>query len=114
MPLPQLLPDLTLYIGLGVDVLLEQQERPGVAPVDWSTFSEVRIVCTAIGLSKSSSSSAQLEIVNGNRDLRLHVLMADTTGKSEAITTYQVQARSGATEWRDISGQGQLRMRTPG
>jgi hypothetical protein len=100
------LPTIRLYVGIDRDVTLE---GPGVATLDLDNYTYTRLVCTALGISKSTSSAAAAELQNSGADLKVHFLAADTSSKSPGIYDYVLQVNS-ATKWFDVGDYGVLEL----
>lgn len=107
------LPTLRVFIGLYADL---QIIGVGSPQFDFTLFAETRVVCTALGITKQSSVGAQLEILPGGEDLLLHLVPADTTGKTPGVYPWQIQVRtaSPADAWRDVADVGDLDLASPG
>jgi hypothetical protein len=106
------LPILRAYIGLYADLPIL---GPGEASFNFNDYAETRLVCTALGITKSSLDATELEITNGGADLLLHLVPADTTGKPEGSYPWELQVRtaSPAAAWRDVAGVGPLVLQVP-
>lgn len=106
------LPILRAYVGLYADVPIL---GPGAASFSFNDYAETRLVCTALGIAKSSLDAAQLEITNGGADLMLHLVPGDTIGMAEGTYPWELQVRtaSPAAAWRDVAGIGPLVLQAP-
>lgn len=106
------LPTLTLYVGLGADILLE---GPSSNPLDLSTYDEAAFESTGLGILKTSADVAEAVIQGtGNKDLLVKIVPSDTSGLDEPQDDhYQLKVRSG-TDWFDVAGVGVLKVRKKG
>lgn len=102
------MPTIRLYVGVDRDVTLV---GPGIASLDLdTTYDATRLLCTALGISKSSASGATVaEVINSGADFKVHFLAADTTSKAPGTYDYQVQVLSGS-KWFDVGDLGVLQL----
>lgn len=102
-----MLPTLEIVQGLHRDILIE---GPGLAVVDFSDFVKIRLVSSLLGLTKESDDPLELQVVNGNVDLNLHLLPADTHGKQAGAYPYRVSGVDGSDREYDLFGVGFIRV----
>lgn len=104
------LPTIRIYVGLKADPLLS---GPGVASLDLDSYDAARVVCTALGLTKSTATAADAEKENSGADLRLHIAAADTASKVPGLYDYQLQVQASGS-WMDAGGVGILELASGG
>ena len=84
-----MLPTIVLYIGRDRDVTLV---GPGSTSFDANDYASTRLVCAALGISKSSLVTAELETAAAGANLLIHFLAADTSSKTRGIYEYRVES----------------------
>lgn len=103
MSFPALLPAIRVYIGLDKDIVLE---GPGVADFDADDYADIKFSCAALGITKLLS-TAGITSSDAGATLTIHLVAADTSGKTQGNYPYQLQEKVGSV-WHDVAGTGPL------
>lgn len=91
------MPDLVVYEGIAIDFTIELS----IGTFDFTDWDDIKIVSTALSLSKTSGGSEIDNVAASSMDL--HILAADSTGKDHRPYRYQMLVETGGV-WYAVPG----------